>query len=54
MFRPATPDQAAEILQGYVDERFGGFTFNNPTLHTPESFALAAEVIRKLEASRAA
>ena len=54
MFRAATPDQAVEILEGYVDERFGGFTFNNVALRTPDSFALAAEVIRKLEGSRVA
>ena len=54
MFRAATPVQAVEILEGYVDERFGGFTFNNVTLRTPESFALAAEVIRKLEQARLA
>lgn len=54
MFRAATPDQAVEILEGYMDERFGGFTFNNVTLRTPDSFALAAEVIRKLEGSRVA
>ena len=52
MFRAVTPDRAAEILQGYVDERFGGFTFSNATLRTPESFALAAEVIDKVEGSR--
>jgi F420-dependent oxidoreductase-like protein len=54
MFRPATPDQAAEILHGFVDERFGGFTFNNPTLRTPEGFAMAAEVIKQLQGSRVA
>ncbi len=54
VFRAATPERAVEMLQGYVDERFGGFTFNNPTLRTPELFALASEVIRKLDTSRAA
>jgi F420-dependent oxidoreductase-like protein len=48
MFRPATPEQAAEILRGYVDIGFGGFTFNNPTFRSPESFELAAELIRLL------
>ena len=46
MFRPATPEQAAEILRGYVDAGFGGFTFNNPTFRSPDSFELAAELIR--------
>jgi F420-dependent oxidoreductase-like protein len=52
LFRPATPDQAADILSGYVDERFGGFTFSNQTMRTPESVAMAAEVISQLQGSR--
>ena len=37
-FKAATPEQAAEILQGYIDVGIQGFTFNNPTLQTPEEF----------------
>jgi F420-dependent oxidoreductase-like protein len=45
MVRPATVEQAAEILRTFVDAGFGGFTFNNPTLPTPESLARAGELI---------
>ena len=48
MLRTGTPEQAAEILRGYVDIGFGGFTFGNPTFATAESFGLAAELIRQL------
>ena len=48
MLRTGTPEQAAEILRGYVDIGFGGFTFGNPTFATAESFGLAAELIRLL------
>ena len=46
MMQVATPDRAAEILQRYVDAGFGGFTFNNPTLPTPEAIARAGEMIK--------
>ncbi len=49
MFRPATPDRAADVLRGYIDIGFGGFTFGNPSFRTPESFELAAELIDLLE-----
>ena len=45
-----TVPQAAEILQGYVDAGFGGFTFNNPVLPTPEAIARAGELIKLLNA----
>lgn len=54
MFRPATPGQAAEILSRYVEERFGGFTFTNQTMRTPESVELAADVIKQLQGSAVA
>jgi F420-dependent oxidoreductase-like protein len=41
----ATPARAAEILAGYVEAGFGGFTFGN-TMLAGESLDLAAEVIR--------
>ncbi len=54
MFRPATPTQAAEILQPFVENRFGGFTFSNQTLRTPDAVALAGDVIRLLAGARVA
>jgi F420-dependent oxidoreductase-like protein len=41
----ATPERAAEVLRGYVDAGFGGFTFGNQMLPA-ESLDLAAELIR--------
>ncbi len=38
MFQPATPEQAAEILQDFIAVGIQGFTFGNPTLRTPEEF----------------
>jgi F420-dependent oxidoreductase-like protein len=46
MMQVATPQRAAEILQRYVDAGFGGFTFNNPTLPTPEAIGRAGELIK--------
>ena len=48
MLQAGTPEQAAEVLRPYVDAGFGGFTLNNPTLPTPESLALAGELIKLL------
>jgi F420-dependent oxidoreductase-like protein len=45
MVRPATPDQAAELLQPYIEAGFTGFTFNNPTMPTPEAIGLGGELI---------
>ncbi len=44
----ATPDRAAEILHGYVEMGFTGFTFGNTQLPTVESVHLAGEVLRQL------
>jgi hypothetical protein len=49
MFQPATPDQAAEILQDYIAVGVQGFTFGNPTLRTPEEFERAGRLIRALK-----
>lgn len=46
MIRPVTPAEAADILGEYVDAGFGGFTFSNATMRTPEAIGLAAELIR--------
>lgn len=46
MFTPATPDQAAEILQDYIAVGIQGFTLNNPTLRTPEEFDRARRMIK--------
>ncbi len=54
MMNIATPDRAAEILQRYIDAGFGGFTFNNPTLPTPEAIARAGEMIRLVRGARRA
>jgi F420-dependent oxidoreductase-like protein len=48
MFTPATPARAAEILQPYIEAGFTGFTFNNPTLPTPEAIGLGGELIALL------
>jgi F420-dependent oxidoreductase-like protein len=50
----ATLTQAAEILGEYIDAGFGGFTFNNPTLPTTESIALAGELIKSVRGSQVA
>jgi F420-dependent oxidoreductase-like protein len=47
-FTPATPERAAEVLRPYIDAGFGGFTFNNPTLATPEAIGLGGELIKLL------
>ena len=49
MFQPATPDQAAEILQDYIDVGIEGFTFGNPTLRTPEEFERAGRLIKAIK-----
>jgi F420-dependent oxidoreductase-like protein len=40
-----TVEQAAETIRRYQEAGFGGFTFGNVTLRTPESIALAGELI---------
>jgi F420-dependent oxidoreductase-like protein len=42
---PATPDEAAERLQAYLEAGFGGFILRNPTLMTTDAIGLAAELI---------
>ncbi|TME20348.1 MAG: LLM class F420-dependent oxidoreductase [Chloroflexi bacterium] len=51
MFQPATPEQAAEILQDYIAVGIQGFTFGNPTLRTPEEFERAQRLIRTVKRS---
>jgi F420-dependent oxidoreductase-like protein len=51
MFQPATPDQAAEILQDFIDVGIQGFTFGNPTLRSPEEFERAARLIKAIKSS---
>jgi F420-dependent oxidoreductase-like protein len=48
-FQPATPEQAAEILQDYVAVGIQGFTFNNPTLRTPDEFDRMQRLIRMVK-----
>jgi F420-dependent oxidoreductase-like protein len=48
MVRPATVPEAAELLRGYLDAGFGGFTFNNPTMPTPEAIARGGDLKRLL------
>ncbi|HEY8199613.1 MAG TPA: LLM class F420-dependent oxidoreductase [Candidatus Limnocylindrales bacterium] len=45
---PATPQRAAEILSGYVEAGFTGFTFGNTMLPTTDSIAVAGEVLQLL------
>ena len=51
MFTPATPEQAAEILQDYIAVGIEGFTFGNPTLRTPEEFDRARRLIKAVKTS---
>ena len=51
MFTPATPEQAAEILQDYIAAGIQGFTLNNPTLRTPEEFERAGRMIKAVKSS---
>jgi F420-dependent oxidoreductase-like protein len=44
-FQPATPERAAEILQDYITIGIEGFSFNNPTLRSPEEFERAEQLI---------
>ncbi|MGE3267456.1 MAG: LLM class F420-dependent oxidoreductase [Chloroflexota bacterium] len=48
--RPATPEQAAEILKSFMDVGVQGFTFNSPNLSTPELLAAAGTVKQMLGA----
>ena len=43
---PATPAEAAEALQPYVEAGFGGFIFRNTSMMTPEAIGLAGELMR--------
>lgn len=47
MMRPASPEQAVEILKSFMDVGVQGFTFNNPNLNTPELLQ-AASTVRQL------
>src|SRR6202162_831011 len=51
MFQPATPEQAAEILQDYIALGIQGFTFGNPTLRTSEEFERVGRLIKAIKAS---
>jgi hypothetical protein len=51
MFQPATPEQAAEILQDFIAVGIQGFTFGNPTLRTPEEFERVRRLIRAIKKS---
>ena len=48
MVAPATVEQAAERLRPFLDAGIAGFTFNNPTMPTPETIALGGELRRLL------
>ena len=52
MIKIATVAQAAEVLHAYVEAGFGGFTFNNPTLPTPEAIARAGELIKLMNSTK--
>lgn len=49
MFKAATPEQAAEILQDYIEAGIEGFTFGNPTLRTPDEFGRVARLIKAVK-----
>jgi hypothetical protein len=45
----ATLEQAAEVIHGYKEMGFGGFTFGNTQLPTPDAVHLAGEVLKLLD-----
>jgi alkanesulfonate monooxygenase SsuD/methylene tetrahydromethanopterin reductase-like flavin-dependent oxidoreductase (luciferase family) len=45
----ATPERAAEVIRGYQEMGFEGFTFGNTQLPTPDAVHLAGEVLRLLD-----
>jgi alkanesulfonate monooxygenase SsuD/methylene tetrahydromethanopterin reductase-like flavin-dependent oxidoreductase (luciferase family) len=49
-----TVDQAAETIGQYMEAGFGGFTFGNVTLRTPEAIELAGELIKTVKGSQVA
>ena len=51
MFQPATPEQAADILQDFIEIGIEGFTFGNPTMRTPEEFERAQRLIKAVKNS---
>ena len=51
MAQTTTVAEAAEVIGKYLDAGFGGFTFNNNVLQTPESMGLAGEVIKAVRGS---
>ena len=51
MAQTANVAEAAEVIGKYLDAGFGGFTFNNNVLQTPESMSLAGEVIKAVRGS---
>jgi F420-dependent oxidoreductase-like protein len=51
MFQPATPEQAAEILQDFIAAGIEGFTFGNPTMRTPDEFERARRLISAIKKS---
>jgi F420-dependent oxidoreductase-like protein len=46
--------EAAELIGEYMDAGFGGFTFNNTVYSTPDSIALAGELIKTVKGSQVA
>ena len=49
LFKPALPNQAAEILRAYMAAGVQGFTFGNPNLATPELIGAAGQLKRLLD-----
>jgi F420-dependent oxidoreductase-like protein len=45
MFKPVLVDEGAAILRRYMDAGFGGFTFRNVAIRTPEAVGLVGELI---------
>jgi F420-dependent oxidoreductase-like protein len=54
MARVATVQQGVEIIGQYIDAGFTGFTLNNNIYGTPDSMALAGELIKLVNHVRAA
>ena len=44
-----TPDQVVDVLAGYVEAGFTGFTFNNAMYRTPEQIATVGELLKMIK-----
>jgi F420-dependent oxidoreductase-like protein len=48
MFKPVTIAEGMDVLHGYVEAGFGGFTIRNVAIRTPEAVARVGELIKAM------